>query len=227
MLMSEVKPLVTFPILEGLTIADDMTMDAIEEEQRKALEKEKRAALLQHYRSTASGVPERYWNESLDTYRAPDEKTGLKVAGVRAFCEGKKKGTLLICGGYGLGKTHLGCGIIRERGGLYMPMMKLVYEVDSCMSFKAEKTKSQFLASVCSQPMLVLDEIGRGMQLDRQKEYLYYIANERYGAGLPLVLITNLAYADFATFAGNAVTDRMNETGLVIELTGKSHRKNN
>ena len=211
-------------VLPDFECMDDTEYNRIEEENRRQRENEIKISRLTHYRSFESGVPKRYWNESFDTYKPQNDGEKHNVERLRFFVEENNNKVVVLCGNNGTGKTLLGCAVIRERGGLYKPMLKLVYEVDSSMSFKASQTKTQLLDKLCEQKMLVLDEVGRGVQQERQAELLYYILNERYGAMLPTVLISNLSKIDLVKFLGEAVKDRLNETCEFLEFNGKSYR---
>ena len=195
-----------------------------EQERQEELER-KREKLLAHYRSDKSGVPERYQHESLDTYNGWNDETKAALAKVRSFVKSSGGRALVMCGTCGTGKTHLGCGIIRERGGIYRTMLRLVYEVDGTMSFKAKESKIQLLDRFCFAPMLVLDEIGRThCREDVQLELASYLVSERYANNKPTVLITNLEKMKFVEWFGMAVKDRLNETGEVIEFKCESFR---
>lgn len=211
-------------VLPNISPPDDEEYNRIEEENRRKRQNELKISRLSYYRSVESGVPKRYWNESFDTYKPQNDEEKHNVERLRFFVEEKNNKVLVLCGNNGTGKTLLGCAVIRERGGIYKPMLKLVYEVDSSMSFKASQTKTQLLDRLCEQKMLVLDEVGRGVQQERQGELLYYILNERYGAMLPTVMISNLSKTELVKFLGEAVKDRLNETCEFLEFTGKSYR---
>ena len=211
----------------GLKLAPMTDAEIREREVKEQLEEleRKREKLLSHYRSDASGVPERYMNESLDTYKPWNNEAGEALGKVRAFAHSNGGRTLILCGTNGTGKTHLGCGIILERGGMYIPILRLVYEVDSTMSYKARETKIQLLNRLCRCPMLVLDEIGRmKVREDVQKELAGYIIGERYADGLPTVLISNLTKLDLLKWLGEAVVDRLRETGDCFEFKEKGYR---
>lgn len=209
----------------SLSVMSDEEAQAREEQERQEEVERKREKLLAHYRSDASGVPERYRNESLDTYRPWSEEAGAALNKVRAFVGARQERILLLCGAPGTGKTHLGCGIIRERGGVYRSMLRLMYEVDGTMSYKARKSKVDLLDEYCYAPMLVLDELGRcGVREDMQKELVGYLVGERYANSKPTVLITNFGKQELAKWLGLAVFDRLNETGESFEFKGGSYR---
>lgn len=196
-----------------------------EEKERQEELARKRARMLEHYRSAESGVPDRFKHESLESFKPLTPELEAALRKVRLFVGAGGGHTLILCGANGTGKTHLGCGIIRERGGVYRSMLRLMYEVDGTMSFKARESKVQFLDRLCQAPMLVLDELGRcGVREDMQRELVSYLVGERYAAGKPTVLITNFGKGELVDWLGSAINDRLNETGELIELCGQSYR---
>ena len=203
----------------GLTLSTMSEEEAAEQEVKEREEElsRRREKLLEHYRSEASGVPRRYWNESLATYQ------GEAVSQVMAFTK-KKSGILLLCGAPGTGKTHLGCGVIRECGGYYTTLQRLLYEVDSTMSFKAKETKIQLLDRVCSYDTLVLDEVMRGVREDALRELAVFIISEFYANMKKLVIIGNPSKMEFVAWLGLAAKDRLNEMAEVIEFKCESFR---
>lgn len=212
--------------LAGLafTPAENEVVERREREDNLLAEQGRRERLEAHYKS-GSGVPARYLSESLATFHAWNAETEAAVQKARDFSRQRGCRTLVLCGSSGSGKTHLGCGIIRERGGIYRTMLKLLYEVDGTMSYKAKETKVQLLDRICTAPMLVLDEIARcKIREETQQELVCYVLNERYANNLPTVLITNLDKKELVKWLGFAAKDRLNECGMVIELNCESYR---
>lgn len=213
-------------IAKIFTPADDEEVRRREAEDTARREEWRKQELESHYRNTAeSGVNPRYWNESIGTYIAETEEEKANLEAVKAYAAEKKQcRTLLMFGSYGTGKTHLGCGIIRERGGKYITSLKLCIEYETGSDYKAQKNKLQILNEYSALPMLVIDEIGRGLKTQAEKEILAYILNERYEKMLPTVLISNLSKQEFVKLVGTAIFDRMTETAVSLNFTGKSRR---
>lgn len=203
--------------------ADDNVAE-LERLEKEMLEHARKVELETHYRSSASGVLERYWDESLDTYKPQSDVEKQNVKVLKRFVKMGKSSTVALCGSNGTGKTLLGCALIREMGGRYMTASRLVYEVDSTMSFKSKQTKIEFLDELSKVPLLVIDEIGRGARPEFQSELVNYLYNERYSRMLPTCLISNMEKLELADYLGNAVVDRLNETCAFLEFNGQSYR---
>lgn len=180
--------------------------------------------LFIHYKQEA---PERFFKESLGTYKTDDDEKRNALAKARLFVQAVKCGgfqTLIFLGNVGTGKTHLACGIIRECGGLYRLASSIVEELRRTKSFNADKTEAKILDAYGKTGLLIIDEIGRGAVAAEEQYMLYQIINERYNRRKPTVLISNQTKKEFLQYIGIAAADRLTESAQVVELTGKSYR---
>jgi DNA replication protein DnaC len=188
-----------------------------EQEQRERIERYKR-----------SGVPERYYNESLDTYKITNEMQKAAARAIGEFLREIKCGafrTLVLIGSAGTGKTHLACGVVREYGGKYATAPDIVEVIRRAKSFSADQTEQQIIDSYSHKSLLIIDEIGRGIAATDEKYMLYQIINARYNTRKPTVLISNFTKADFLKYIGVAAADRLVESGDIVEMNGESFRK--
>ena len=205
--------------------SSDSEVEKFEVEQKALQEKKRKDKLEEQYRK-ASGVPERYWNESLDTYVPHSKETAYALEVARKFVNSKRRGRILIlCGKPGTGKTHLACGILRELGGKYTTLQKILYRIDSAMSFKASETKMDILNEVTASTGVVFDEVGRGGRTESAMELAGYFINELYSALRWIVIVSNLSKKDLVGALGLAVKDRLNELAFAIEFSGPSYRE--
>lgn len=175
-----------------------------------------------------SGVPERYWKESLDTYQITNEMQATAAKVVTKFLHAIKCGefkSLVMIGNAGTGKTHLACAIVREVGGKYRTAPDIVEEMRRAKSFTANDTEADIIKYYGHVPLLVIDEIGRGIAATDEKYMLYQILNARYNTRKPTVLISNHKKADFLQYIGVAAADRLVESAEVWELNGESYRR--
>lgn len=209
---------------------NSMTPEEIERHDIEILaqiaEQEKREA-NERYRK--SGVPERYWDITLDGYRTDSEMqlTAHKcaIAYTTEIQRGEFKSFVMI-GNAGTGKTHLGCGILREYGwGLYRTAPDIVEELRRAKSFTASESEAQIIKRYGQTPLLVIDEIGRGIAATDEKYMLYQVLNARYNTRKPTVLISNHTKTDFLKYIGVAAADRLVESAELVEMNGESYRR--
>ena len=209
--------------LENITAEEITAHDA--EIKRQEAEQEKRERVERYKRS---GVPERYWTESLDTYQVSNEMQKVAAQAIGEFLREIKCGafrTLVFIGSAGTGKTHLACGVVREYGGKYATAPDIVEVIRRAKSFSADQTEKKIIDSYSHKSLLVIDEIGRGIAATDEKYMLYQIINARYNTRKPTVLISNFTKADFLKYIGVAAADRLVESGEIVEMNGESFRK--
>ena len=209
--------------LRNMTPEEMAAHDAeIERQERQQAEREK----LERYEK--SGVPERYFNEALDTYKITNEMQATAAKAATNFLHAVKCGefkSLVLIGSAGTGKTHLACAIIREAGGKYRTAPDIVEEMRRAKSFTANDTEADIIKYYGHVPLLVIDEIGRGIASTDEKYMLYQILNARYNTRKPTVLISNLGKSDFLQYIGVAAADRLVESAEILEMNGESYRR--
>lgn len=107
------------------------------------------------------------------------------------------QGWLILKGGYGCGKTHLGAAIANSRLAAGRPVL-FVNTPDLLdhlrATFNPESTVSydERFDQVRNSPLLILDDLGTQSNSEWAQEKLYQILNFRYNAKLPTVITTNL-----------------------------------
>ena len=217
--MKEAKDITTLinNFLSSITPKDD----AIVLERERRLQEE---ALRINHRET---VPERFFKESIDTYKVDDNEKYNALSKACIFIKAVKYRqfqTLIILGNVGTGKTHLACGIIRECGGLYRLASSIVEEIRRAKSFRNTETEADILYKYGQESLLIIDEIGRSSSATDEQYMIYQIINERYNRRKPTVLISNQTKKDFLQYIGIATADRLTESAEVVELMGKSYR---
>ena len=209
--------------LRDMTPEEIAARDAeIERRERQQAAQEK----IERYKK--SGVPERYFYESLDTYKINNEMQTTAAKAATNFLHAVKCGefkSLVMIGNAGTGKTHLACAIIREAGGKYRTAPDIVEELRRAKSFTAAETEAEIIDYYGRIKLLVIDEIGRGISATDEKYMLYQILNARYNTRKPTVLISNLRKADFLQYIGVAAADRLVESAEIWEMNGESYRR--
>lgn len=213
-------------VLDGITPARDEEIESYEKALEEEKQKEIKAKKEEHYAKYAN-VPLRFQKESLYTYK-PTEENRKQYNWICGFVKSVQEKTntrniLYINGKIGKGKSHLACGIIRELGGYILTSLELCIAYDSCRDFKATETRWQFLKRLCTEKVLVIDEVGKGIE-SIEKQILPYIVNEFYGNRNILIFVGNGEEKDLYKLIGEAGADRMKEVGLIIPLIGESIR---
>ena len=210
------------------TISDFLKIDMEFQERDSEIQAwEKAQELRQKKERYQQQVPERYWSESIGTYKADTEERRKAKAKAESFIEAVKCGkfqTIIFLGAVGTGKTHLASGIIYECGGLYRLAPAIVEEIRRAKSFSTRETETDILDTYGRASLLVIDEIGRGVVATEEQYMLYQIINERYNRRKPTVLISNQTKKEFLSYVGIAAADRLTESAQVVEFTGKSYR---
>ena len=172
-------------------------------------------------------VPKMFLKASFENYRTEtdSEKEALKESKllVQRIKDGDCNEVLMFYGNFGTGKTHLGCSMLREVFGTYVSSFNLCVEYQSCTDFKSKQNKLQMLKKYTTEPLLIIDEIGRGNS-NIEFEILPQIVNQRFENMLPTVLITNLDKMMLNDRLGKATVDRLNECCVSVNFTGKSKR---
>ena len=215
--MNEIKKLNPVSLLGTLEANPESDAWIKQREKELAEQASKEAAYQTQKNVERSGVPRRYWHSTFDTYIPRDENKNF------ANLEKNDK-VLILLGTKGLGKTHLGSAIIRNCGGKFISIEELIFKYESAQDFHAKINREELMESHSSTKMLVIDEIGRSMQQEKENALLNYILRRRYENMLPTVLISNLSKAELLKKLGEAVLDRLRETCISLEFEGESYR---
>ena len=170
---------------------------------------------------SSCGVPRILLRANLDSWRPRLASDARVIKACIEFVR-QPRGFLILQGGVGLGKTHLGAAILRAlKGGLlltqnsFLMMLRATYRNDGAPD-PVEKCKSV--------KVLVLDELGISSGGRDEFPALYEVLNHRYGEDSPTVLTTNIDPVEFQHVFGDRIADRLS-TGRVCKLTGESWRK--
>lgn len=131
------------------------------------------------------------------------------LSAVHQVLAGELQAAILL-GTVGSGKTLCASFALAERGGLFCPASSL-----DVLSAEA----SALTERLCSEPMVVLDDVGRGrsatvMALDRTEEILC----RRSDGGLPTIVTANLTRPEFwklHAIGSGRVKDRIGEQAII------------
>ena len=220
--IKKLNPVSFFETLEPNPERDEW----IKQREKELIEQaEKDAAYQMQKNVESSGVPRRYWHVDFDTYIPRNDKDSKNLETIKNFAKLEKNDKVLILlGSKGLGKTHIGSAIIRNCGGKFISIEDFIFKYESAQDFHSKVNREELMESYSSTKMLVIDEIGRSMQQEKENALLNYILRRRYENMLPTVLISNLSKSDLLKKLGESVLDRLKETCISLEFEGESYR---
>lgn len=223
--MTEIKKINPLPFLSTLEANSEKDEWIKQREKELAEQAEKEAAYQMQKNVESSGVPRRYWHVDFDTYISRNEKDSKNLETIKKFASlDNNDKVLILLGAKGLGKTHLGSAIIRNCGGKFISIEELIFKYESAQDFHAKTNREELMDLYSTTKMLVIDEIGRSIQQEKENALLNYILRRHYENMLPTVLISNLSKADLLKKFGEAVLDRLCETCISLEFEGESYR---
>lgn len=201
--------------------ASDREVELYEMKRMEELERQRRARLLEHYRSDDSGVGMKFWDMELSDFIADTTEKKSALEAVKRFIAEPGNRIMLFCGSYGTGKTMLESLCVRELGGCYITAFRLCTEFASGSDFKSKRSKLQVLDFYSRLPFLAVDELEDAGDVLALRS----IVMERYENGLPTALATNMGKADTVKFLGAKMFDRLNEVCTSIEMGWESYRR--
>lgn len=203
----------------SIPVCSDEEIEAFEKQEREYREAEK------HENYKNSGVPKKFFDFSIDDFKAENDTDKYALSIVRNFIKAPKNKVILLLGNSGNGKTLLGCGAVREIGGQFRMSEDICVEYDSASDFNSKKTRSEVLQYYVTRKLLVIDELMKySIRPSLEAWIISYIIRMRYENNLPTVLITNGTKKEFSSFVGSAVNDRLKECCISVEFSGESHR---
>lgn len=131
------------------------------------------------------------------------------------------RGILVIHGGHGLGKSHIGVALIRdEPDALFITQGQFLKKLRD----RYNNERATDIIERCQKvKVLVFDEIQSPQNGKDEFHAVYEVFNERYGQGLRTVMTTNIEKDDVERDLGTRVADRLKDARQ-IELKGKSKR---
>ena len=204
----------------------EYSSETVSDKEVEEWENKRKSQDLYNFYINNSGVGRKYLDKTLEDYIAEtDEQKGI-LQKIREFIEKVKNGlcrTLWLCGKTGTGKTLLGACICRETMGTFKKSYEIKDDIETSKTFKATETKRMVIDRYANYQVLVIDEIGRGG--NEERDYLWQILNERYERELSTVLITNMSKLELKMFLGETVYDRFVTNCTSLTFTGESYRK--
>lgn len=134
-------------------------------------------------------------------------------------------GTVAVLGARGRGKTVMATWLAQQRRlacrspGVYVRAHDLFAMIRRAWHPTSQEDEWSVLQSYRTAPFLVVDEFQERSESDWENRTLVNILDHRHGAILPSVLIANLSGPDFMDSIGPSLTDRICQTGGIVECT--------
>lgn len=167
------------------------------------------------------------WNFENDDM-ANEKVTQAMQNYVDNFPELKKQGKgLLLYGQCGTGKTYAACEVANaliDKG--YSVLVTNFARVLN--ELQATFEKQDYLDSINSNSLLILDDLGIERDTPFAREQVYNVIDARYRAGLPMIITTNLTMDKIKATQdiGNMrIYDRILEKCFPIEVDGGNRRR--
>ena len=210
--------------------------DAIEEQIKLLLRKEEEETFRDAMKS--SGVSERHFERSFDTYVADTKEKKYALDSMKYFAEKVIEGeckNMILCGSVGTGKTHLCNALIRHLLEHNVHMNVLIATITQMIRFYRsswnkdnELSEEEAIGHLSKVKLLVIDELGVQVGSDNELNIIFEIINNRYEKRLPTVIISNLEKSEVVNLLGTRIIDRLKEDGCrVLGMNWESHRETN
>jgi DNA replication protein DnaC len=174
-------------------------------------------------RLSGFGLPENLIHATFENFSPDDEADAGHVEVVKSFCEAKR-GTLVMLGGYGTGKSHLSAAALRTFGkGWFVKNSTLL---NSLRDTYRDKLAFNPIERAQSARLFVLDDAGLSAGGKDQLPLIHEILDYRHGERLPTIITSNLSWDGLTGVIGERMSDRLRESAFrILNFTGKSHRR--
>lgn len=188
-------------------------------------------------RLEASGIPSRFRDRTLSSYRVANDGQKRALAFATEYVNNwrvvRETGrSALWIGSPGTGKTHLAIGVClslmdQNQIVLYTTVQRAIRRIRDTWSAETRtETESQAIKALAGCDLLVLDEVGVQAGSQSEQNLLFDVINERYNNRKPTLLLSNLTQAEVVGVLGERVIDRLREDGgKVITFDWQSARK--
>ncbi len=143
------------------------------------------------------GIPLLFWGctfESFDLARNPQMKRALTQA--KRLAVGEEQ-MLVLCGGTGLGKTHLAVAAVKAareagRSALFVEVPEMLAKMRRSFDDDSVEPAEEMLNRLAACDLLALDDLGTEQDTKWAVEQLYRLLNRRY-TGMAGTIITSNA----------------------------------
>lgn len=205
------------------------------QEKQRLLEEERAKEREREERYTLENVESEYWEKTIDDLKPYTDTQKKAIDSVKKLIE-NRTGKIVLIGGNGIGKTHLGSMAVKMLGGFIYSMYEITTLIRQSYTSKAVKTELEIVSELASCPMLVIDELGRTKGSEAEMNWLSYILDKRHTRKLPFMLLSNKHLSRdcpngdkccdkcFEKFVDNDVLSRLREDTKIITVVAPDHR---
>lgn len=135
-----------------------------------------------------------------------------------------------LIGNRGTGKTQAAVvaairAIKVERTALYCKAMEIFLDIRATYK-REDRTELDALAKYLGPQLLIIDEIQQRGETPFEDRILAYLVDKRYDAMVDTILLGNLNPKALKDALDPSITDRLRETGGIMEFAWKSFRGN-
>lgn len=168
-------------------------------------------------------IPPRFLSKTLETFKCRDKIRKELLRDAEFYIKGFDlnaqrecaKGLLMI-GPVGCGKTHLAVAILQQiidkgYSGLYYNSPNLLRDIRATFDSGSALTEDELLDEVTSTDLLVFDDVGAENSTEFVLDRFYLVINERYEAGKPILVTTNLDHEALENRLGQRIVSRLLE----------------
>ena len=172
-----------------------------------------------------SNVGKRFANATLDGYTGDLKALNACTDWVNNHGEGEG---LVLCGKYGVGKTHLATATARkamEEHGYtiwFSTFAGMLQELKSAYGYSDDFARK--MRKYKTVDLLVIDDLGKESLTPWGSETLFTIIDERYRNMKSLIITTNLMPNELSKHIDEAIMSRLAEMCKFIKVEGKDYR---
>lgn len=163
-------------------------------------------------RFNGAGIPMGYGQKSLPGYQnlgGNQSKLKMQLLHYQKHFDPKASKGVLLMGAPGTGKTHLACALVNylslERGirCRFVDFFHLTGRIRATYDGRASESEQDILGGLVDVPVLVIDELGKGLGTTWELGIVDQLISRRYNAGRVVVATSN--YLPEAMLEGSAV----------------------
>lgn len=135
-------------------------------------------------------IREEFRNKTLDNYNAETDSQKQALQACKDLINGKIKKVILM-GGNGLGKSHLGNSVLKELGGIRYTAYELSCLYRQCYSYNSKMSEMDLINELAHYPFMFIDEVGRTKGSEAEQNFFSAVIDELHTRGKKLMLVTN------------------------------------